>query len=146
MDAKLGLHLVKLRQWGQKRPKIYIRCTSPGDGQTSRKVWLASGERRRCSNEANTRNPLKFVGVPQTRQLPVSGVSGRRSPFCRDTWRRYCCLTSFFPIFNTCLSCEDIARHVVRWCADGDFLAIFWVVCFQRAACSTFHTCILNSH
>jgi len=24
------------------------------------------GERRRCSNEANTRNPLKFAGVPQT--------------------------------------------------------------------------------
>jgi len=24
-------------------------------------------------------------------------------------WRTYCCLTSFFPTVNTCLSCEDIA-------------------------------------
>jgi len=34
------------------RPAI---CSVPAheDGQTSCKVWLASGERRRCSNEAN---------------------------------------------------------------------------------------------
>jgi len=31
----------------------------------------------------------------------------------------------FFPIVDTCLICEDIARQIVRWCADGDFLAIF---------------------
>ena len=34
-------------------------------------------------------------------------------------WRRYCCLRSFFPIVDTCLSCEDIARQscamVPRW-------------------------------
>ena len=30
------------------------------------------GERSRCSNEAKTRNPLKFAGVPQTRQQ-ISG-------------------------------------------------------------------------
>jgi len=24
-----------------------------------------------------------------------------------------------------CLSCEDIARQVVRWCADGDFFEDF---------------------
>ena len=47
----------------------------PGDGQTSCKVWLASDERRRCSNEAKTRNPLKFAdGVPQTRQ-PISAIT-----------------------------------------------------------------------
>jgi len=39
------------------------------------KVWLASGERRRCSNEAKTRNPLKLAGVPQTPE-PISAVSG----------------------------------------------------------------------
>jgi len=36
---------------------------------------------------------------------------GRSSPYCEDTWGRYCCLTSFFPIVDTCLSCEDIARQ-----------------------------------
>jgi len=35
---------------------------------------LTSVERRRCSNEAKTRNPLKFVGVPQTGK-PISAVS-----------------------------------------------------------------------
>ena len=35
---------------------------------------------------------------------------------------------------------------VVRWCAGGDFLRHFCVLYFQRAACSTFQTCILNSH
>jgi len=42
-----------------------------------------------------------------------------------------------------CLSCEDIARQscamVPRW-------RFFCVLYFQRAACSTFQTCILNSH
>jgi len=33
---------------------------------------------------------------------------------------------------------------IVRWCADGEFLAIFCVLHFQRATCSTFQTCILN--
>ena len=51
---------------------------------------------------------------------------GRSSAYCGDIWRRYCCLTSFFPIVNTCLSCEDIARKsctmVRRWWLFGNFL------------------------
>jgi len=35
---------------------------------------------------------------------------------------------------------------VVRWCTDGNFLRHFCVLYFQRAACTTFQTCILNSH
>jgi len=31
-------------------------------------------------------------------------------------------LSKFFPIVDTCLSCEDIAGKLVRWCPDGDFL------------------------
>jgi len=46
----------------------------PRDGQTSCKVWLASGEQRRCSKEGKMRNPLKFAGVPQTTE-PISAVS-----------------------------------------------------------------------
>jgi len=34
----------------------------------------------------------------------------------------------------------------VRWCTDGKFLAIFWVLHVQPAAYRTFQTCILNSH
>jgi len=58
-------------------------------GQTLCKVWLASVERRRCSNEAKTRQPLKLAGVPQTSEK-ISAAN-------------------FFPIVDTCLSCEDIA-------------------------------------
>ena len=74
LNAKCILHVAKFRQ-GAKAPKMYIQCTSQGDGQRSCKVWLASDERRRCSNEGKTRNPMKFAGVPQT-DKPISAVSG----------------------------------------------------------------------
>ena len=51
---------------------------------------------------------------------PRGGFSGSSYP------RRYCCLTSFFLIVNTCLSCEDIARQscviVPRWRFFASFL------------------------
>ena len=34
----------------------------------------------------------------------------------------------------------------MRWCWDGDFWQLFCVLYFQRAARSTFQTCILNLH
>ena len=40
-----------------------------------RKVWLTPTTRVPCSNAAKTRNPLKFAGVPQTRQQ-ISAASG----------------------------------------------------------------------
>jgi len=97
-----------------------------------------------CSNTAKTQNPLKFAGVPQTLE-PISavvGLLGRSSPYYEDMWRRYCCLTSLFPIVDTCLSCKDrpIARPscaiMRRWRIFGDFLCPV----FQQAACSTFQT------
>ena len=50
---------------------------------------------------------------------------GRRSPYYEDMRRRYCCLSSFLPTVDTCLSCEDIARQIVGWCPDGDFWRFF---------------------
>jgi len=51
---------------------------------------------------------------------------GRSSLYCGDIWSRYCCLTSFFPIVDMCLSCEDIAQQsctmVRRWQFLCDFL------------------------
>ena len=50
----------------------------------------------------------------------------RSSPYCENMWGRHCCLKVFFPIVDTCLSCEDIARQscatVPRWRIFGDFL------------------------
>jgi len=51
---------------------------------------------------------------------------GQSSPYCEDTWGRHCCLTSFFLIVTTCLSCKDIARQncamMPRWWIFGYFL------------------------
>jgi len=89
------------------------------------KVWLTPTTTEPCSDAAKTQNLLKLAGVPQICQQ-ISAVSGPSSPYCGDMWKRYCCLTSFFPIVNTCLSCEDIARQscaMVRiWRIFGDFL------------------------
>jgi len=85
------------------------------------KVWLTPTTRVPCRNAAKTRKPLKFAGVPQTRQQisTVSRLVGRSSPYYEDMWRRYRCLTSFFLIVDTCLSSEDIARQsyamVPKW-------------------------------
>jgi len=106
LDAKLILRPAKFR-YGARAPIMYIYCTSPGDRQTSCKVWLTSVERRWCSNETRTRNPLKLAGVPH-HQL-ISAV-GQRSPYCEALWKRYCCLPSFFPIVDRCLSCDNTAR------------------------------------
>ena len=50
---------------------------------------------------------------------------GRSSPYYGDMWRRYCCLTSFFPIVDTCLICEDIARQSCAMVPRWRFLATF---------------------
>jgi len=88
------------------------------------KVWLTPTARVPYSNAAKTRNPLKLAGVPQTRQQ-ISAVSGPMFAILVDMWR-YCCLTSFFPIVDTCLNCEDIARQICavvpRCRIFGDFL------------------------
>ena len=110
--------------------------------------WLASGERHRCSNECKTRNPLKFAGVPQTPQ-PISAVSCW--PKLAILWRHVediLLFNKFFTIVDTCLSCscKDTARQSCGMVRRWRFLRHFCVLYFQRAACSTFQTCILNSH
>ena len=107
-----------------------------------RKVWLTPNTRVPCSNAAKMRNPLKLPKLTKRSQLLV----GRSSPYCEDMWRRYCCLKFFFRLLIYALIAKIQPDKVVRWCADGDFLRHFGVLYFQRAACSTFQTCILNSH
>jgi len=45
----------------------------------------------------------------------------RSSPYYEDMWRRYWCLTSFFPIVKIHALAAKI-QSVVRWCPDVDFL------------------------
>jgi len=55
-----------------------------------------------------TRTNSLWCPKQPNRSQPLVGQS---SLYCEDTWRRYCCLTIFFLIVDTCLSCEDIARQ-----------------------------------
>jgi len=87
-----------------------------------------------CSKAAKTQNPLKFVGVPQTPE-PVSVVSGPKFTILSGHVEEVLLLNNLFPIVDTCLSCEDMARQscamVPRW-------RFFCVLYLQRAACSAF--------
>ena len=105
-------------------------------------VWLTPTTRVPCSNAAKTRNPLKVAGVPQTRQQ-ISAVSRPKFTILSAHVEEVLLFNKFFPIVDTCHSSEDTARQS---CAMVPKIAIFCVLYFHRAACSTFQTRILNSH
>ena len=72
-----------------------------------------------CSNAAKTQNLLKFVGVHQTPE-PISAVSGPKFTILSGHVEEVSLLNKFFfPIVDTWLSCEDMARQscamVPRW-------------------------------
>ena len=121
---------------GGKSPRTCISLYSIPAQETAKhraKFWLTSVERRRCSNDAKTRNLLKFVGVLQTCQ-PISAASG---PKFTILWRHVGDIlrfNKFFPIVNTCLRCEDIARQSCLLVHTWEFLAIFCVLYFQLRA------------
>jgi len=109
-------------------------------------VWLTPTTRVPCSNAAKTRNPRKLPGVPQTNEK-ISAANGPKFTILWGHVGEILLLNKFFfPMVDTCLSCEDIARQSCGMVPRWRFLATFWVQHLQRAACSTFQTCILNSH
>jgi len=94
-----------------------------------RKGWLTPTTRVPCSTAAKTRNPLKFAGCPKLAKRSQPLV-GRSSPYYGNMWRRYWYLISFFPIVDTCLSCEDIARQI---CGMVPRWQLFMVTLWNRA-------------
>jgi len=78
-----------------------------------------------CSNAAKTRNQLKFGGVLQTNEM-ISAASGPKFTILWGHLDGILPLKSFFPIVDTCLSCEDIARQICamvpRWRFSATFL------------------------
>jgi len=74
-----------------------------------RKVWLTPTTRVLCSNAAKTRNPLKFSGVPQTRQQ-ISAVSRPKFTILLGHVDEVSMFNNFFPMV-VALSCEDTARQ-----------------------------------
>jgi len=120
---------------------LHSKFTGDGQGQTSCKVWLASVEWRRCSNEVNTRKPLKFAGLPQTRQ-PISAANGPKFAILWGHVEEILLFHKFFPIVNTCLSCQDIARHI---CAMVPRWLIFMAALWNGAGHYTFALWFLSS-
>jgi len=83
-----------------------------------RKVWLTPTNKVPWSNAAKTRNPLKFAGVPQTRQQ-ISAVNRPKFSILGAHVEEVSAFNKFFPIVDTCLSCEDTSRQscamVQKW-------------------------------
>ena len=98
-----------------------------------------------CSNAGKTGNPLKLPGVPQTNET-ISAASEPKFTILYGHVEEILVLNKFFRLSIHALVAKILPDKVVGWCPDGDFLAIFCVLYFQRAARSTFHTGILNLH
>ena len=105
--------------------------------------WCIDGPK--VNFAAKTRNQFKFRGCPKLTKRSQPLV-GRSSPYCEDIWRTYCCLTSFFPIVNTCLSCEDIARQSCAMVQRWRFLATFLRPVFSASRVHHISDRILNLH
>ena len=103
--------------------------------------WRPILECRASSNASKTRNPLKFAGVPQTPE-PISAVSGPKFTILWGHVEEILLLNAFSDFRYV----HQLRRYSPTKLCDGVQMAIFWVLHFQRAARSTFQTCILNSH
>ena len=77
-------------------PNVMVALPNTGGPLCSTpQIWMTPTTGVPCSNAAKTRNPLKFAGVPQTGKS-ISAASRPKFTILWDTWRTYCCLTSFF--------------------------------------------------
>jgi len=85
-------------------------------------VCLTPTIRVPCSNAASMRNPLKFAGVPQTRQQ-ISAVS---RPKFAILWRHVEEVLLLNKFFFRLWICALVAKiqpdKFVRWCQNDDFL------------------------
>jgi len=87
-------------------------------------VWLTPTTRVPCINAAKTRNPLKLAGVPQTNET-ISAASRPKFTILWGHVDEILLLNKFFPIVDTCRSCEDIARQICAMVPRWRFLATF---------------------
>jgi len=76
-----------------------------------------------CSNVRRRKTSWNLQAYPKLVNQSQPLV-GRSSPYCGDMWT-YCCLTSLFPIVDTCLGFEDIAWQSCAMVPRWRFLATF---------------------
>ena len=87
-------------------------------------IQSATAEIRRGIKKNKTRNPLKLAGVPQTNET-ISAASRPKVTILLGHLEEILLLNKFFPIVDTCLSCEDIARQSCAMVPRWRFLATF---------------------
>jgi len=117
-----------------EKEKLEMWANAQGDGRPAEHrwcplfnatVWLTPTTRWSAVTLPRGETRWNLQGCPKlaNRSQPLVG---RSSPYYEDMWRTYRCLTRFFPIVDTCPTCEDIARQscvmVPRWRIFGDFL------------------------
>ena len=126
------LHLFGISGWKQVTklecgPMPNVMVALPNIGGTlvrCRKVWLTPTTRVPCSNAAKTRKPLKFAGVPQTRQQ-ISAVSTPKFTRLRGHVEEVSMSNKFFP---DCRYMSQLRRHNSTKLSDGAKMAIFCVL------------------
>jgi len=105
-------------------PNVMVALPNIGGALCSTPQSLANAHYQMpCSNAAEARNPLKFAGVPQTTGS-ISDASGPKFTLWAHV-EDILLLNKFFPIVDTCLSCEDIARQSCAMVPRWRFLATF---------------------
>jgi len=92
---------------------------------STRKLWLTPTTICRAVTLPRRKTRWNLQGCPKLANRSQPFV-GRSSPYYEHVWRTYRRLTIFFPIVDTCLICEDIARQscamMLRWRLFASFL------------------------
>jgi len=137
------LHLAKWRQEA-RAPKMYYAVYQPRRRpnivQSLVDFHLAMSLQQRSQH-------AKHVEICWgARNWPISAVSWTKLAISWGRVEDVSLFNKFFPIAMLALVAKIQVDKYVRWCPDDEFLATFCVLYFQRATCSIFQTCILNSH
>jgi len=127
LETCLLVGLIKIKLECGPMPNLMVALPNIGGALCSTPQSLADAHYKMpSSNAAKTRNRLKFAGVPQT----TGSISAASGPMFTIVWEHVediLLLNNFFPIVDTCLSCEDIGRQsctmVPRLAIFGDFFA-----------------------
>jgi len=110
-------------------PNVMVALTNIGGALCSTSQSLVDAHYQMlCCNTAKTRYLLKFTGVPQTRQR-ISAASGPKFTILWEHLQDILLLNNFFPIVDTCFSCEDTARQSCAMVPRWPFLATFFASC-----------------
>jgi len=90
-------------------PNLMVALPNIGGALCSMpQIWLMPTNKVPWSNAAKTRYQLKYDGVLQTRQS-ITAVSGPKFIMLWGHVKEILLLNKFFPIVDTCRSCEDMA-------------------------------------